>query len=50
MAEPLIRLKDIKRYFGSGDATVKALEDVSPEIHPGEFVAIMGQSGRVSPR
>ncbi|MCL4245618.1 MAG: MacB family efflux pump subunit [Candidatus Dadabacteria bacterium] len=45
MTEPIIRLKDIKRYFGSGDATVKALEGISLEIHPGEFVAIMGQSG-----
>ncbi len=45
MAQPLIKLKNISRYFGSGDATVKALDNVSLEIHPGEFVAIMGQSG-----
>lgn len=45
MAEPLIRLDHIRRTFGSGDAVVKALDDVSLEIYPGEFVAIMGQSG-----
>lgn len=45
MAEPLIRLENVRRYFGAGDAIVKALDGVSLEIYPGEFVAIMGQSG-----
>lgn len=45
MAEPLIKLENIRRVFGSGDAAVKALDGISLEIYPGEFVAIMGQSG-----
>ncbi len=45
MTEPLIKLQNISRHFGVGDAQVKALDDVSLDIYPGEFVAIMGQSG-----
>lgn len=45
MNEPLIKLDNISRYYGAGDTTVKALDGVSLEIYPGEFVAIMGQSG-----
>jgi len=42
---PLIELKDISRYYRSGDTTVRALDNVSLTIGRGEFVAIMGQSG-----
>lgn len=45
MTSPLIKLDNIHRTYGRGDAVVKALDGVSLEIYPGEFVAIMGQSG-----
>lgn len=43
--EPLIRFKDITRVYGRGEAEVRALDGVSFDIHPGEFVSIMGPSG-----
>ena len=43
--EPLIDITHLSRHFTSGETVVKALDDVSLSIHPGEFVAIMGQSG-----
>lgn len=42
---PVIELKSIKKYYGSGDATAYALRGVDLTIHQGEFVAIMGPSG-----
>lgn len=45
METPLIELKEIKRYYESGTTVVKALDDTSLSIYPGEFVAIMGHSG-----
>ena len=33
------------KHYGSGDSTVRALDDVSVEFHEGEFTAIMGPSG-----
>ena len=40
-----IRAKDLKKYYGSDEALVKALDGVSLEINRGEFVAIVGTSG-----
>jgi ABC-type lipoprotein export system ATPase subunit len=33
------------KIYGSGDAGVRALDDVTVELHPGRFTAIMGPSG-----
>ncbi|OYU18992.1 MAG: macrolide ABC transporter ATP-binding protein [Rhodobacteraceae bacterium PARR1] len=42
---PLIQLQGIHRSYGSGEALVRALDNVDLTIQRGEFVAIMGPSG-----
>lgn len=42
---PLIALKNVSKIYGTGAATVNALDDVDLQIDEGEFVAIMGPSG-----
>ncbi len=42
---PLIRLRDISRVYGMGEAEVRALDGINLDIEKGEFVAIMGPSG-----
>jgi putative ABC transport system ATP-binding protein len=39
------RAEHISKTYGTGDATVVALEDVSVALNAGEFTAIMGPSG-----
>ncbi|HPA00830.1 MAG TPA: MacB family efflux pump subunit [Chiayiivirga sp.] len=41
----MLRLSQVCRHYGSGEAQVKALDGVDLEIGAGEFVAIVGQSG-----
>ena len=41
----LLEVKDISKTYGSGEATVEALKNVSFSVEKGEFVAIVGESG-----
>ena len=41
----LIQTTDLSKVYGMGDLEVRALDDVSIQIQPNEFVAIMGPSG-----
>jgi putative ABC transport system ATP-binding protein len=41
----IIKLRDVSKLYGLGEATTVALEDVELFIDKGEFVAIMGPSG-----
>ncbi len=42
---PVIKINDVSKLYGFGDATTLALDEVSLEIDKNEFVAIMGPSG-----
>ena len=41
----VLQTKDLKKYYGSGDTLVKALDGVDLSVEDGEFVAIVGTSG-----
>ena len=41
----VLRTVNLKKYYGSGDNQVKALDGVNLEVEHGEFTAIVGTSG-----
>jgi putative ABC transport system ATP-binding protein len=41
----LIKLEDVSKLYGFGDATTLALDEVNLTIEKGEFIAVMGPSG-----
>ena len=45
VAAEIIRLVDVSKIYGSGDATVHAVDDVSLRVNEGDFLAVMGPSG-----
>jgi len=44
-AEPIVQIRDLSKIYHQGDIDVTALNKVSLDIHPGEFVVLMGPSG-----
>ncbi len=42
---PLIKLDNVSKLYGFGDATTIALDEIDLVINKGEFVAVMGPSG-----
>lgn len=45
MAEAVIALEAVTREYRRGESTIRAIDNVTLAIGPGEFVAVMGKSG-----
>lgn len=43
--QPIIRLEQISKIYGSGETEVRALDGVDLIVNPGEYCSIMGASG-----
>ena len=41
----ILQTRDLKKYYGAGEAQVKSLDGVNLSVEEGEFVSIVGTSG-----
>lgn len=41
----ILKTTNLKKYYGSGDTTIRALDGINLSVKDGEFVAITGTSG-----
>ena len=45
MPEPILSIKDLTVEFSTEDGIVKAVTDVTYDLHPGEVLGVVGESG-----
>src|SRR5579885_2779569 len=45
MASPILQVRHLKTHFPTHQGTVRAVDDVSFELFPGETLGIVGESG-----
>lgn len=43
--EPLIKIRNLKKYYSQDHKIVKAIDDISLDIFPGETLGLVGESG-----
>ena len=41
----ILRIEHLKQYFGKNKDIIKAVDDVSLEVHKGEVFGLVGESG-----
>lgn len=45
MAERILEIRNLKKYYGRGESQVKALDGVSFDVYRGEMLVLLGNSG-----
>ncbi len=45
MAEPLLKVEHLKKYFHTNQGTLHAVDDVSFTLNKGETLGVVGESG-----
>jgi oligopeptide transport system ATP-binding protein len=43
--EPILKVRNLEKYFKNKSVVVKAINDVSFDVMPGEIVGLIGESG-----
>lgn len=41
----ILKIKELKKIYGTGETQVKALDGINLTVERGEFVAVVGSSG-----